>query len=104
MVVFGLCFALLGPFNGLANASASTLLVVRSPDAVRGQVLAAATALTEGMRHRRTAPRGIVAALVSPRVIFLAAGVCGLLVTLRMYVRLCGELEPSTVDSVTASP
>jgi len=104
VVVFGLCFALLGPLNGLANASASTLLVVRSPDAVRGQVLAAATALTRGCGIGALLVGGVVAALASPRVIFLVAGVCGLLVTLVMYVRLRGELEPSTVDSVTASP
>lgn len=91
-MVFGACFALLGPFNGFANAGFTALLAVRLPDAVRGQALAAAMGMTRACGIGALLVGGAAASLASSRAIFLAAGVCALLVTLAMLVRMRGAL------------
>jgi MFS family permease len=73
-----------GTGNGYANVCFSTLLVSRTPDAVRGRVSAAANAAVGGAQGVSLLAGGAVAAVLSPRAIYAMAGMLGVAVALAM--------------------
>ena len=73
---------LAGVGNGIANASAGTLLVARIPEDVRGRALAASNASFNSASVLSMAVGSVVVTLVSARAIFQIAGVGATLVAL----------------------
>lgn len=72
-------FAVLGGVgNGLANVCASTLIVLRTPEAALGRVGAATSAITSSAQVGAYALGGVAAGLLAPRTIFVLAGALGL--------------------------
>ena len=67
-----------GTGNGYATACFSTLLLTRTPDAARGRVTAAVNAALGGTQGLSLLTGGAVAAVLSPRAIYAAAGLLGL--------------------------
>lgn len=72
--------------NGCAGACFSTLLVSRTPDAERGRVSAAANAAVGGAQGVSLLIGGTVAAVLSPRAIYAAAGLAGVAVAVAIGV------------------
>jgi MFS family permease len=63
--------------NGYAAACFSTLLISRTPDAERGRVSAAANAVVGGAQGVSLLAGGAVAAVLSPRAIYVTGGMLG---------------------------
>lgn len=63
--------------NGYAAASFSTLLITRTPEAARGRVSAAANAAVGGAQGISLLIGGAVAVALSPREVYLLAGLFG---------------------------
>ena len=68
-----------GVGNGYAGTCLSTLLMTRTPDRARGRVSAAANAVLGGAQGTSLLLGGVVAVVLSPRVIYAVAGLLGLL-------------------------
>lgn len=84
VLVMGGAWVVLGVANGLLNTSATSLLVLRTPEAVRGQVIAAASGTSRACSICALVLGGVLGTLVGPRTTFVAAGcaalvVCGVL-------------------------
>jgi MFS family permease len=75
-----------GTGNGYTNVCASTLLATRTPDAERGRVSAAANAAVGGAQGVSLLAGGAVAAVLSPREIYAAAGMLGLAAVIAIAV------------------
>lgn len=82
-VTFVFFFMLLaGVGNGLANVSASTLLMTRIPEEVRGRALAASNAVFNSASVMSMGVGAIVVSLISARAIFQISGLSASLVAL----------------------
>ena len=95
-----------GTGNGYAAAAYSTLLVSRTADAERGRVSAAANAVMGGAQGAALLAGGLVAAALSPRLIYALAGVLGL--TAALVIGVVGRLrarrrEPDQVSLADAA-
>jgi MFS family permease len=71
-----------GTGNGYASVCASTLLVSRTPDAVRGRVSAAVNAAVGGAQGASLLAGGAIAVVLSPRAIYAMAGLLGVAVAI----------------------
>jgi len=78
--VLAVAWLLLGLANGILNTSTSTLLMTRTPEATRGQVTAAATDAARGSSIAALLVGGLAGGVLGPRVTFLLAGDCALVV------------------------
>ncbi len=67
-----------GVGNGCAGTCLSTLLMTRTPDSARGRVSATANAIFGGAQGGSLLLGGVVAIVLSPRVIYAVAGLLGL--------------------------
>lgn len=67
-----------GVGNGYAGTGLSTLLMTRTPDSARGRVSAAAGAVFGGAQGASLLIGGLVAVVLSPRTIYVVAGLLGL--------------------------
>ena len=97
---------------GTLNIAISTLLVTRTPDERRGQVLATAQGLSRGCSLGATALGGLLGAALGPRPTFVWAGAAALLVSLILGLRVRKSLHsarasrpmPQTAWGPTATP
>ncbi len=87
---------------GALNIATSTLLVTRTPDERRGQVLATAQGLSRGCSLGATALGGLLGAALGPRPTFVWAGAAALLVALILGLRVRKSLH-STRTSVPSA-
>lgn len=81
-------YALLGVSNGGLNTSMSTLVLTRTADAVRGQVLAALNGLSRGFSLAALALGGWAGSVLGPRGTFVASGAACLVVAAWLGVRV----------------
>jgi MFS family permease len=96
-----------GAANGLLNYSVSTLTMLRSADAVRGRVAAAISGITSAGMIGAFFLGGIVATFATPRQIFLASGVLGVLAPIasgRRLMRAAASLGDSASRMLCACP
>ncbi|HKD93466.1 MAG TPA: MFS transporter [Gaiellaceae bacterium] len=77
-----------GVGNGYALTSVSTLLLMRTPDAARGRVSAAANAILGGAQGASLLAGGLVATVLSPREIYALGGLLGLAATGLLVARV----------------
>jgi MFS family permease len=86
--------------SGLLNAAVSTLIVTRVADAVRGRVVAALSGTVRGCSLIALPLGGLVAAVLGPRVTFLA---CGIVCVLAAGVGavLVARTKDSVVEAVS---
>jgi MFS family permease len=84
--------------NGYAGACLSTLLMARTPDSARGRVSAAANAVFGGAQGTSLLLGGAVAVVLSPRAIYVIAGLLGL-----AAAALVGITQASRPGTVGAS-
>ena len=101
---FGVSFALTGLFNSLvavfllfvaagvgaavSSVATGTLLLLRTPEAMVGRVLASYAAITRAAGLISTALGGLIVGLLSPQTVFLVCGVLELLAVLACIPRL----------------
>lgn len=90
LVVLGGAWAVLGVANGALNTSTSTLLVIRVPDASRGQVIGALMGASRACSLGALALGGFAAGTIGPRATFVVSGALALAVTVVLAVRLLG--------------
>jgi MFS family permease len=97
--------AIAGGFgNGLAGVCMSTLLTTRTPDSARGRVSATTNAILGGAQGASLLAGGAAAVVLTPRQIYGAAGVLGLVaagvVGIRSSRTVCQQPDrPSTVET-----
>ena len=72
----------LGVANGMLNTATTTLLMIRTPEASRGQVIAAAMGASRAFSIAALALGGVVGTVLGPRTTFVVAGACALAVSL----------------------
>lgn len=80
LVVLGAAFLSLGVANGVLNTGATALLMIRTPEASRGQVIAAATGTSRAFSIAALALGGVAGTLLGPRTTIVAGGVGSLTV------------------------
>lgn len=84
VAVFAAVWLLTGLSVGAINVSISTLVVVRSPERSRAQVVASLSGLTRGSALVATLIGGLLGLVAGPRVIYVAAGLAAIVVALAM--------------------
>lgn len=109
VVALAAAWSLLGVANGILNTNTSTLLITRTPEASRGQVIAAAMGASRAFSLTALALGGLAGATLGPRTTFIAAGAGALAVTaaLAWAVRWAWNLgagAPTTTVPATAAP
>jgi MFS family permease len=91
-----------GVGNGYAGACFSTLLVRRTPDAARGRVSAAANAAIGGAQGASLLIGSAVAVVLSPRAIYVIAGILG--VTAAITIAVLHAIKTSSADVLVVRP
>lgn len=91
--VLGVAWSVAGFAQGMLNVATFTLLVTRSPDRRRGQVLATAQGLSRGCSLAATGLGGLLGVALGPRQAFVWAGVAALLVSAAISVRIRAALK-----------
>lgn len=100
LLLLGAAWAVLGVANGVLNTSTSTLLIVRVPEASRGQVIAALMGASRAFSLGALALGGLAAGTVGPRATFVVSGALALAVTVVLAVRVLGvQSEPVEVEA-----
>ncbi|MEP7179770.1 MAG: MFS transporter [Pseudonocardiales bacterium] len=84
-----------GAANGVLNLSLGSLVMGRAAAEVRGRVGAVLNGVASGTQLAAYALAGLLAAVLTPREIFVAAGVSGLLAPLLFARRLVRAASPS---------
>jgi predicted MFS family arabinose efflux permease len=98
---------LFGVGQGVLSVSLQSLLLARTPDAVRGRVVAAMIGGVQTCTVIGMAVGGVLGTVVGPRGMFVGAGSVGLVVSLLVALRLRGSLriearretEPASADA-----
>ena len=67
--------AVTGVAVGVVNVSTTTLLTIRTPEKVRGQMFAASNAIFTSAEIASTALGGLILTLIAPRTVFQVAGI-----------------------------
>ncbi len=102
VLVMGGAFAVLGVANGALNTSTVTLLLTRTPEQLRGRVLAAVGGAGRACSVGAVAIGGLSGAVLGPRPTFVASGLVTLGVVgwlaLRMTRRFGERAGPVDVD------
>lgn len=99
-----------GVGNGLANVCIATLVLTRSQERVRGRVMAALGATVNAASVASLLVGGGLAAVLSPRQIFLLSGALGALVTLATVIRVPGAVSsgskphPQAIEALPVAP
>lgn len=88
----GAAWAVAGLALGVLNVATTTLLVTRTPDCRRGQVLATAQGVSRGCSLAATALGGLLGAALGPRQAFVWAGLAALLVSVVLALRVGAAL------------
>ncbi len=101
VVVLAVAWLLMGLANGILNTCTSTLLMTRTPEATRGQVIAAATGAARGFSIGALLVGGLAGAVLGPRVTFVLAGACALVVAGALAWTMRGSAAART-DTVIA--
>lgn len=96
----GFAWTVAGFGLGVLNVVTSTLLMTRTPDGRRGQVLATTQGLSRGCSLVATALGGLLGAALGPRETFVWAGIMALLVSVALGVRVRAALS---VDGALAA-
>jgi MFS family permease len=86
--VFAAAWLVLGVANGVVNTDVSTLVLSRTPEAVRGRVLASVNALVRGSSLGAMLLGGAAGTWLGPRTTFVAAGALSLAVGLVLLARI----------------
>jgi MFS family permease len=86
--VFAAAWLVLGVANGVVNTDVSTLVLTRTPEAVRGRVLASVNALVRGSSLGAMLLGGAAGTWLGPRTTFVAAGALSLAVGLVLLARI----------------
>ncbi len=87
--------------NGYAGACLSTLLITRTPEAMRGRVSAAANATFGGAQGISLLVGGAVAAALSPRAIYATAGLLGVVVAVALAASYSARATRAGRSAVT---
>jgi MFS family permease len=92
-----------GAANGLLNLGVAAVIMLRAPEDARGRVSATANAVTSAALIGAYLLGGVVATVATPRQIFLASGLLGLLAPLAVGRRLARaatyQPSPATLPS-----
>ncbi|TWD79833.1 putative MFS family arabinose efflux permease [Kribbella amoyensis] len=92
VVLLVLGAVVMGAGGGLLNAATSTLVVTRSPEAVRGRVIAALTGTARASSLLALLLGGAVGSLLGPRLTFVAGGAAGAVTAMVAGVLVwCGQ-------------
>jgi MFS family permease len=67
--------AITGVAAGVVNVAAGTLLTIRTPEKVRGQMFAATNAIFTSAEIASTALGGLILTVIAPRTVFQIAGI-----------------------------
>ncbi|NMM24363.1 MAG: MFS transporter [Phycicoccus sp.] len=103
VAVLAVCLVLLGIFNGGANTAIGPLYVLRPAEAERGRVLAAINGVSRAGSILALGLGGLVGGWLGPRVIFVAGGVCALMVVAALAWSLRGlDRTPRLPEEVLA--
>lgn len=99
-VVWVLPLAVVGGLaNGVLNVTTNAVVLARAPEAARGRVSATVGAITSASLIGAMGLGGLVAHVLTPRQVFLAAGLLGVAVVLAFAPRL---LKTADSDVITA--
>jgi MFS family permease len=95
-----------GVGNGYAGTCLSTLLMTRTPDSARGRVSAIANAIFGGAQGASLLLGGVVAIVLSPREIYVVAGLLGVAAAgvLSITTRIRSSSPAAAVDAPAADP
>jgi MFS family permease len=88
-----------GAANGLLNLGSSALTMMRAPEHARGRVAAATNGIASAAMIGAFVLGGAMAAIASPRQIFLVAGMLGMLAPLSLGRWLLGACRSTSVDA-----
>lgn len=102
VAVLAVAWAVLGVANGALNVAAGTLVMTRTPEAVRGQVLAVLSGASRGFSVGALVLGGLLGSLASPRLVFVGAGVGALCVAAILARRLLGRTSAGGGGAVAA--
>jgi MFS family permease len=86
--IFAALWCALGVANGIVNVDVSTLVLERSPERLRGQVLARVSAMARGSALGAMALGGATGAVLGPRATFVASGVLMAVVGTALLARI----------------
>jgi MFS family permease len=90
--------------NGYAGTCLSTLLTTRTPDHARGRISATANAILGGAQGASLLIGGVVALVLSPREIYAAAGLFGLVASGTLAARTASWARPGRRLEARALP
>jgi MFS family permease len=92
-----------GAANGLLNLGVSTMIMLRAPEEARGRVSATVNAVTSSALIGAYLLGGVLAGVATPRQMFLASGLLGLLAPIAAGRRLAraatSQPRPATLLS-----
>jgi MFS family permease len=91
-----------GTANGVLNVCVGTILMTRTPEALRGRVAAAATAVVSAASVLSLVAGGALAAALGPRAVCLLAGGLSLATALMVGPRVVRATASTSVPSPTA--
>ncbi len=100
--LFAAAWAFVGVANGVANVDASTLLLSRTPDFCRGQVLATVNGMVRGSSLAAMLLGGLGGTLLGPRTTFVVAGALMAVVAVALLLRLTRTLSVGSARSAAA--
>ena len=103
LLVFAAAWLVLGVANGVVNTDVSTLVLSRTPEPVRGRVLASVNALVRGSSLGAMVLGGAAGTWLGPRTTFVVAGALSLAVGLVLLARLRRVLARTAPSSVLCS-
>jgi MFS family permease len=101
--VFATAWLVLGVANGFLNTDVSTLLLSRTPEAVRGRVLASVNALVRSSTLGAMVLGGAAGTWLGPRTTFVAAGVLSMTVGLLLLARMRRVLAGTAASTELAT-
>ncbi len=89
--------------NAALNVCTGTVLMARSPEAMRGRVAAAFSGLTSAAQIGSMLLGGALLTVLSPRQVFILAGVGTIFIPVLLIRRLLNDVSPSEPSPVSVS-
>ncbi|HET9126975.1 MAG TPA: MFS transporter [Propionibacteriaceae bacterium] len=105
LAVYWLLLTFLGLTNAAANGCLGPLVVLRTPEHLRGRVVAAVSGVVSAASVVSLVAGGFVGTRVGPRTTFVAAGTLGVLAALAMGARVWrAVVSPGVADAARPAP
>lgn len=104
LAVYWLLLTFLGLTNAAANGCLGPIVVLRTPEHLRGRVVAVVSGVVSAASVVSLVAGGFVGTRLGPRTTFVAAGTLGVLAALAMGLRVWRAFSPGVADAARPAP